>query len=98
MEPVTGKAVKCDMCHERQDNEGLQPYCVEACAVNAIQVIDSADNCEGDEYVYLRSLPGVPKIQITQPSVRFYPLKMGRQVKRCLVTEGGVSADGNLGK
>ena len=74
--PATGKVIKCDLCFGKLD-EGENPYCIAACPVNALTL---AAPSEPSNRVLLKALPGVPRIQITRPSIRYYPLKAGRQV------------------
>lgn len=79
--PQTGKVIKCDLCFlERKDT--TSPYCVEACPVNALQLItlQSEKFKNTPDSQFLKSLPGVPKVQLIQPSVRYFPLKLNRQI------------------
>ncbi len=84
---VTGKMMKCDLCVDRID-AGKLPSCVAACPVEAIQLID-IDEVEQRADV-VRRLPGVIKIQITRPSIRYKKLKCGSQVLRYPSEEGGL--------
>ncbi|MGD8189768.1 4Fe-4S dicluster domain-containing protein [Brevibacillus ginsengisoli] len=76
----SGQIYKCDFCYDRLD-EGKEAYCVGACPVNALMLIELPDNFkENPEWV--RRLPNVPRVQLTRPSVRYYPLRVGRQMRR----------------
>lgn len=78
--PSTGKVIKCDLCHDKLD-EGELPFCVEACPVRALQLVNINDvNTKNPDTV--RRLPGVVKIQITRPSIRYIRLKEGKQILR----------------
>ncbi|CAA7602594.1 4Fe-4S ferredoxin-type, iron-sulphur binding domain protein [Acididesulfobacillus acetoxydans] len=79
-DPETGRVLKCDFCYERVD-EGLVPFCVEACPVNALRLIELSDERE-ENPEWVRRLPGVENVQLTHPSIRYYPLREGRQVRR----------------
>lgn len=82
MDPSSGKAIKCDMCYARLD-DGQQPYCLEACPVGALNITDFFAILEEQEPTLVKIIPGVPKIQLTHPSIRYRPLRMGRQISRC---------------
>ncbi|WP_425804365.1 4Fe-4S dicluster domain-containing protein [Desulfitobacterium sp. Sab5] len=75
--PVTGKVIKCDLCFDRLE-EGESPFCVNACPVYALKLFDT-EASEGLDHKLIRSLPGVPRIQITHPAVRYLPLEYGKQ-------------------
>ncbi|MGI1659715.1 MAG: 4Fe-4S dicluster domain-containing protein [Desulfitobacterium sp.] len=78
--PATGKVIKCDLCYEKLD-EGETPFCVAACPVKALSLIDiSNTNSRTPDLV--RRLPGVVKIQLTRPSIRYLALKIGKQILR----------------
>lgn len=79
-DPGTGQIFKCDFCYERLD-EGQTPFCVEACPVNALKLIDLRGEWE-ENPEWVRRLPGVPKVQLTHPSIRYYPLQEGHQIRR----------------
>jgi len=82
---ITGRMIKCDLCHDKVD-EGEDPACVAACPVKALQLIN-IDEVDRQEDV-VRRLPGVIKIQITRPSIRYKRLKSGIQVLRNTIKEG----------
>lgn len=69
--PETQKVSKCQMCYPRQD-AGLPPACVEACTTRSLNIVDL--NNFSDKTA-VRTLPGFPDIQITSPSIIFYPQK-----------------------
>lgn len=79
--PVTGKVSKCDFCYSLVD-KGKKPYCIAACPVGAIQLREFSSLDDRIDTDVVNSLPGFPKIQLTRPSVRFRPLKIGKQVLR----------------
>lgn len=85
--PATGKAVKCDLCFSRQE-EGEDPYCVAACPVHALKLFTS-EFAESSDSKLLKKLPGVPRIQITRPAVRYLPLRIGKQVGLQLESKEG---------
>lgn len=86
--PATGKVIKCDLCHEKLD-EGKTPFCVAACPVQALRLIDiSGAGSRTPDLV--RRLPGVIRIQITRPSIRYLTLKIGRQILRQPKRKGDV--------
>lgn len=70
-DPETQKVSKCQMCYPRQE-KGLPPACVEACTTRALSIVDF--NRFHDQKA-VRSLPGFPDIQLTRPSIVFYPQK-----------------------
>ncbi|MBE3587608.1 MAG: 4Fe-4S dicluster domain-containing protein [Thermoanaerobacteraceae bacterium] len=76
--PRLKKVEKCSFCYQRIDR-GQMPACVQACSVEALQLIrlDSPDVMGTVD-----RLPGFPDPSITGPSVRFIPPVMGRQVRR----------------
>ena len=74
--PTTGKAIKCDLCFERLE-EGESPYCIAACPVGALKLSAAP---EREDPFLLKTLPGLPRIQVTRPAARYYPLKIGKQV------------------
>lgn len=76
LNPETARAEKCQLCHERLD-AGERPYCVGACPVTALMLIDLPGRADDP---YTRTLPGVPRVQLTRPSLRFRPLHMGLQI------------------
>lgn len=78
--PLTGKVSKCDFCYSIVD-KGKKPYCIDACPVGAIQLREFSIDDNIDIGV-VTTLPGFPKIQLTRPSVRFRPLKIGKQALR----------------
>ncbi|MFA5536545.1 MAG: 4Fe-4S dicluster domain-containing protein [Bacillota bacterium] len=80
MNTLTGKAVKCDLCQEKLDEKKL-PVCVAACPVEALRLIDISE-VESRNLDIVRRLPGVAKIQITRPAIRYLPLRYGKQVLR----------------
>jgi Fe-S-cluster-containing dehydrogenase component len=59
------------MCYPRQD-AGLLPACVEACTTRSLNIID-LNNFYDDHAV--PTIKGFPDIQITRPSIAFYPMK-----------------------
>lgn len=65
----TGKVGKCDLCVSRLD-QGLRPVCEEACTNGALKMIFLD---EIDETKLVKSLPALPDIKLTRPSVRFCP-------------------------
>lgn len=79
---LTGKMIKCDMCHDRID-DGRDPACVSACPVQALQLIEDISSFDKElrEYV-TNQLPGVVKIQVTRPSLRYKEIKIGMQSLR----------------
>lgn len=68
---VTNKVTKCQMCYTRQD-KGLAPACVDACTTKALKRVDLA---RFQDPTSVTSIPGFPDIQLTDPSVVFYPVK-----------------------
>lgn len=80
-DPISGVATKCDYCYARLDS-GQNPYCVDACPVKALQVREFSAMEEEGEAGIVKALPGVPKIQLTRPSVRYRSLNLGKQVMR----------------
>lgn len=64
----TGTVEKCELCYERIDNN-LEPSCVLACPVKAIQLVDINEVSEK----YLKDVPGFPNSSLTIPAVRFKP-------------------------
>ena len=65
--PELKQAEKCSLCWQRLD-AGLEPACVLACPVRALQVIEiGADEPDGS----LPWPPGFPAIRTLNPSVRF---------------------------
>ncbi|ALC91314.1 oxidoreductase [Bacillus sp. FJAT-18017] len=73
--PETQKVSKCQMCYPRQD-AGLQPACVEACTTGALELVNLASFNDAHA---VRSLPGFPDIQLTSPSIVFYPPKQRKR-------------------
>ena len=65
----TGKVDKCDFCVSRID-QGLRPVCIDACTNGALKMI-FLDQI--DDPGLLKSLPTLPDIRLTRPSIRFYP-------------------------
>lgn len=78
-DPETQKVSKCQMCYPRQD-VGLLPACVEACTTRALNIID-LNNFYDDKAV--PTIEGFSDIQITRPSIAFYP---GKTRKRYFLT------------
>lgn len=78
--PLNGKVIKCDRCYGKIENDE-NPYCIAACPVDALKIIytDEVDTINLD---IRRTLPGLPRIQITQPLVRYVATVMGRQIFR----------------
>jgi Fe-S-cluster-containing hydrogenase components 1 len=72
--------IKCDRCYGKIENDE-NPYCIAACPVDALKIIytDEVDTINLD---IRRTLPGLPRIQITQPLVRYVATVMGRQIFR----------------
>jgi len=58
--------------------EGDNPFCVASCPVEALTVYKRTTYEENPDLV--KTLPGFPRIQITRPSIRYYPVKMGVQI------------------
>ncbi len=88
--PLTGKVIKCDLCFGRLE-EGESPYCVSSCPVNALQLLVNVQ-ADPPNIEWEKTLPGVPKIQLTRPAIRYFPLKMGRQTGlQQSMAEGGKS-------
>ena len=54
---------KCNFCYEKID-QGLMPVCIEACPVQAIQLIEINKNREID------TIPGFKKLDF-KPSIQF---------------------------
>lgn len=77
--PFDGKVIKCDLCYGRIE-EGTNPFCVSACSVSALKIIDSAVENYAPDLV--KTLPGLPRIQITRPSNFYVSVSMGKQVLR----------------
>lgn len=75
--PKTGKTIKCDLCFDKLE-EGDNPFCVASCPVEALNVYKRTTYEENPDLV--KTLPGFPRIQITRPSIRYYPVKMGVQI------------------
>lgn len=92
--PATGKVIKCDLCYEKLD-EGEMPFCIEACPVQALNLIDIS-NAASHAQNMVRKLPGVIKIQITRPSIRYHALKIGRQILRHSRRGDGYENEGDL--
>jgi Fe-S-cluster-containing dehydrogenase component len=69
--PETQKVSKCQMCYPRQD-AGIQPACVEACTTGSLKIVDLN---HFTDYKAVPTLPGIPDINITRPSIAFYPVK-----------------------
>lgn len=67
----TGKVSKCQMCYTRLD-AGLPPACVESCTTGALQQVDF-QTFRDPEVVH--SISGFSDIQLTSPSILFYPVK-----------------------
>lgn len=84
IDPTTAKTTKCQLCHERLD-AGEMPFCVSACPVDALSLLDLTD---GSPDQYVRELPGVPRVQLTRPAIRFRPLSLGQQFTQ-RVRKGG---------
>ncbi|MBP2632584.1 MAG: 4Fe-4S ferredoxin, iron-sulpur binding protein [Firmicutes bacterium] len=63
----THKISKCNFCMERQE-QGLQPACVEACVVSAIQMIDLSNPLPDRAK---KTMSTYPIVQFTKPSTRF---------------------------
>lgn len=70
-DPVKHKTTKCNYCLPRRE-KGLLPACVLACPTGALNIIDLSQVKESQ---MLRTIPGFPDIRLTNPSIRFYPLK-----------------------
>lgn len=65
--PLTGKASKCQLCHERVD-QGQSPYCVKACPTDALRMIQIRD-LPSEKLIRLTApLPG---LRLTNPSVYY---------------------------
>lgn len=60
--PRTDKADKCDLCHQRLE-AGQRPHCVEACPMEALQVIEISGVTD--------AWADYPLTRYTQPSIRF---------------------------
>lgn len=90
--PATGKAIKCDLCYDKLD-KGEMPFCVAACPVQALRIID-LNHANSDTLDTVRRLPGVIKIQITRPSIRYQALKIGKQILRYPIRKGDVYENG----
>ncbi|WP_088189664.1 4Fe-4S dicluster domain-containing protein [Desulfosporosinus sp. FKA] len=80
-DPETGLTGKCDYCYTLLDR-GLNPYCIDACPVQALHLLEKINGEETTDSTIVKILPGVPKIQLTRPSVRYRRLNMGRQIMR----------------
>lgn len=80
MDASTGTILKCDACYDRLD-VGELPFCVSACPVEALRLVN-INHIDKSDTETVHRLHGVIKIQITRPSVRYIPLKLGRQVLR----------------
>lgn len=76
--PSHRKASKCELCKTRLD-AGLQPACVAACPTKALQQIELETFNDAKA---VRSVPGFPNSDITNPSIRFTPPVGGRQYRR----------------
>lgn len=67
--PQTGKAGKCQLCHERLD-KGNAPYCVQACVTGALQLREIQGNPTDR---ILRLTAPLPTLRLTKPSTFYYP-------------------------
>ena len=76
--PTVKKAEKCSFCWQRVD-AGLKPACVQACPVEAIQMVDLA---QFDQTGTVQYAPGFPKYPALNPSVRFRLPKLPKVVRR----------------
>lgn len=74
--PTTGKVMKCDLCFGKLDEKEI-PYCIAACPADALLLANSSDPLQD---FLVKTLPGVPRIQITRPATLYYPLRIGNQV------------------
>lgn len=86
-DPISGKISKCDFCYTRLDS-GDNPYCIDACPVGALQLIELPITGD-DASTLISALSGVPKIQLTRPSVRYRALQMGQQMIQYLLPKKG---------
>lgn len=76
--PETNKVTRCQMCYPRQDH-GLYPACVEACTTGALALVDLNT---APAVNTVKIIPGFSNIQLTKPSILFYPLE---NVKRYFI-------------
>ncbi|KLU59303.1 anaerobic dimethyl sulfoxide reductase chain B [Peptococcaceae bacterium CEB3] len=74
LNPLTGKAAKCQLCYERVD-QGQAPHCVRACPTRALQ-LQEIQSLALDRLVRLTApLPG---LKLTNPSVYYKDPRMVR--------------------
>lgn len=67
IDPMSGKADKCDMCYDRL-MEGKTTICVSSCPVQAIEIIDIH---EPNHAKYEKEAYGFEMKKMTNPSIRF---------------------------
>lgn len=67
IDPMSGKADKCDMCYDRL-LQGQPTVCVSSCPVQAIEIIDLYDSKNSH---YEKEMYGFEMKKITNPSIRF---------------------------
>lgn len=67
IDPISGKADKCDMCYDRL-MEGKTTICISSCPVQAIEIININD-AQND--IYEKEVYGFEMKKMTNPSIRF---------------------------
>lgn len=67
IDPMSGKADKCDMCYDRL-MQGQTTVCVTSCPVKAIEIIDIHDPKNAN---YEKEAYGFEMKKMTNPSIRF---------------------------
>ncbi|AFQ46229.1 4Fe-4S dicluster domain-containing protein [Desulfosporosinus meridiei] len=78
--PAQKKVEKCNLCYQRID-KGEKPACVAACIPEALQLVEINEGLDQKMGV-LKTLPGLPSPDITQPAIRFIGPKQGKQIRR----------------
>ncbi|MEW5723944.1 MAG: 4Fe-4S dicluster domain-containing protein [Thermodesulfobacteriota bacterium] len=76
--PVLNKAEKCSLCWQRLD-AGLKPACVQACPVEALQLVDLAALNEPD---LVQFPPGFPQFPEINSSTRFRAPRLPQAIRR----------------
>lgn len=67
--PLTGKAGKCQLCAERLD-QNLAPFCITACPTRALRLVEIQNATPVDGLVRLTA--PLPSLRLTRPSVFYH--------------------------